>query len=187
MSTTPSFSVEEVVIDHAPAAAQRSSRVQKQLSQGLLLVAGAFFSYFLVSHFFMQSVRVTGVSMQPTLQNSQHCFLNRWVYYFRAPARGDIVVIRDPQDNGLAVKRIIGVAGDTLEVTNGPVLLNGRPLREPYLAEGTMTFPGPSFSKQILRCGKSEYIVMGDNRLNSADSRNYGPVSRNRILGLIIR
>lgn len=166
---------------------RRTSRSRSQLLQLVLVVLGALLSYFIISTFFLQSVRVDGASMSPTLHDSQHCFLNRWIFYVREPARGDIVVLRDPQDGGLAVKRIIGVSGDKVDLSNGPLLLNGESLDEPYLAPGTKTYPGPKYHSQSLDCGKGQYIVLGDNRNNSMDSRNYGPVPRQNILGLIIR
>jgi signal peptidase I len=124
--------------------------------------------------------------MQPTLRNGQHCLLNRWVYLVRAPRRGDVVVLRDPTDNGLAVKRIIGVAGDRVELSSGDLILNGSKLKEPYLREGLPTYPGPKLRQQTIECHEGQYVVMGDNRMNSADSRNYGAVGRENILGLIV-
>lgn len=164
------------------------SVVWRHAAQALLVAAVAFGSYYFISNFFLQSVRVTGVSMQPTLHNAQHCFLNRWVLHFREPHRGDIVVLRDPTDNGLAVKRVIGVEGDVVEFKGrGEIYLNGQKLKEPYLADGMPTYPGTRRDEQVLKCGKRQFVVLGDNRLNSADSRNYGPVLRQNILGLIIR
>lgn len=165
----------------------RLGRVQRQLIHCLLALMVAYGSYFVFSTYFIQSVRVTGSSMLPTLRDTQHCFLNRWIFLVRSPRPGDVVVLRDPADQGLAVKRVIAVEGDTVTVqTRGEVLLNGRKLQEPYLLAGTPTFPAPHLREQTLVCGKGEFVVMGDNRMNSADSRNYGPVPRGNILGLVV-
>jgi len=153
-----------------------------------LSVAGlALLSYFLVSHFFLQSVKVVGRSMVPTLQDSQQYLLNRWVYHFRAPQRTDVVVIRDPTDQGFSVKRIIGVAGDSVLLKGGEVFVNGRKLAEPYLAPNMSTYAFGKTGDQLIVCGKDQYFVLGDNRMNSADSRTYGPIPRQSILGLIVR
>ena len=159
----------------------------QQLYQCFSVAALAMASYFVISHFVLQSVTVVGVSMVPTLQDSQHYFLNRWMYLVRTPQRNDIVVIRDPIDNGYSVKRIIGGPGDAITLKAGHVYVNGRKLDEPYLSPGTPTFPYSAVTEQVIQCGKNQYFVLGDNRKNSTDSRTYGQVPRARVLGLIIR
>ncbi len=147
----------------------------------------AMTSYLLISHFFLQSVTVMGRSMTPTLYDSQRYLLNRWVFLVRAPQRGEVVVIRDLIDNSYAVKRIVAGPGDDLQIREGKVFLNGTELHEPYLAPGTETYASARYKEQEFRCAKDEYVVLGDNRMNSADSRVYGPIPRSHILGLIIR
>jgi signal peptidase I len=156
----------------------------QQVSQCVVISVLALTSYLLISHFFLQSVTVMGRSMTPTLYDSQRYLLNRWVFLVRAPQRGEVVVIRDLIDNSYAVKRIVGCPGDDVLVRDGNVFLNGTELKEPYLAPGTKTYP---FKEQEFKCAKDEYLVLGDNRMNSADSRVYGPVPRSHILGLIVR
>ena len=144
-------------------------------------------SYFVISHFLLQSVQVVGESMVPTLQDSQHYLLNRWLYLLRAPKRLDIVVIRDPLDNSYAVKRVIGLAGDSVFLTGGSVYINGVKLDEPYLSKGMPTFTYSRRAEQLVKCGHDQYFVLGDNRSNSVDSRTYGVVPREKILGAIVR
>jgi signal peptidase I len=159
----------------------------QQFYQCLSVAALAMASYFVISHFVLQSVTVVGVSMVPTLQDSQRYLLNRWLYLIRAPQQNDIVVIRDPIDNGYSVKRIIGTAGDAIRLKDGHVYVNDRKLEEPYLAPGTPTYTYVKAKEQSIQCGKNQYFVLGDNRKNSTDSRTYGLVPRDRILGVIIR
>ena len=154
--------------------------------QILALAALVIASYFFVSRFLLQSVKVVGVSMAPTLLDSQRYLLNRWVFYVRSPHRADVVVIRDPADSGFSVKRVVAVCGDSLYLKDGDVYLNGRKLSEPYLAPDTPTFTNSKFKNQLIVCGKNQYFLLGDNRMNSADSRSYGPVARGNILGLIV-
>jgi signal peptidase I len=168
-------------------AEPRSSRsVLQQVCQSLLVAAMALVSYFIASHFLLQSVTVVGGSMSPTLQDTQRYLLNRWIFLCRAPRHNDVVVLRDLIDNSYAVKRIVGEPGDTIYLKAGKLYLNGKQLEEPYLPAGMPTFTSSQFNEQLFRCGKDEYFVLGDNRMNSADSRTYGPVPRGNLLGLII-
>lgn len=170
-----------------PVRFPRHHSLAQQLSQVLLVGALALASYFLISHFLVESVRVVGESMHPTLENSQRYLLNRWVLYLRAPHRGEIVVIRDPLDDGLSVKRVVAIAGDRINIKDGMIYVNGKRLSEPYLQPGTPTFAGPYLDEQQFQCQPGQFFVLGDNRNNSVDSRAYGPVSRRAILGLIVR
>ena len=157
--------------------------------QGLLalLVLVAAYGFSIFSHeYIVQSVQVDGTSMAPTLPNAQRYLLNHLVYRFRAPKPSDIVVLRDPEDNGLAVKRIVARPGDAVYVQGGHLFVNGQALPEPYLEEGTKTFASVRYRSQMWICGVDQYFVMGDNRNNSADSRVYGAVPRQNILGMII-
>jgi signal peptidase I len=165
---------------------QLTSLVQ-QICQCLAMGALAVGSYFLVSRYVFQSVEVSGASMSPTLQNSDHYFLNRWSYNFRAPLRGEIVVVKDPTDGAYCVKRVVGLPGESLYFSNGRLFINGRELREPYLPKGTKTFLPAVSGEELVTCGKDDYFVLGDNRSNSFDSRFYGPIARANILGVVMR
>src|SRR6266478_127352 len=143
----------------------------QQIFQCLSVAALAMASYFVISHFVLQTVQVVGVSMVPTLNDSQLYVLNRWVFYFRPPYRNDVVVLRDPIDKGFAVKRVIGLSGDQIFLKDGKVYVNGQRLEEPYLAPGTPTFPYPGRNERLITLGKDQFFVLGDNRNNSADSR----------------
>ena len=151
------------------------------------LIAGfSYGSFHFVTRYVMQSVHVIGQSMSPTLHDNERYVLNRWVYHVRDPKPSEIVVLRDPADNCYAVKRIVAKQGDTVVVKKGHLFINGKELQEPYLPQGTPTFPGPKYDEQMWICGVNQYFVLGDNRNNSADSRIYGAVSRQNILGMVV-
>lgn len=147
----------------------------------LLLSAG---SYFLVSRYVLMGVQISGTSMSPTLFNGERYVLFRCPYLWRAPRQGEIVVIKDPEDHGLSIKRIVATPHDTIEIRRDGVYVNQAKLAEPYLA----SFASFATCEQPIRptrLGADDYYVLGDNRGRSADSRSYGPVSRKDILGLI--
>jgi signal peptidase I len=158
----------------------------KQLFGCVLVAVLAFGSFQFFTHYVIQSVQVVGASMSPTLHDSERYVLNRWVYHVREPQLRDIVVLRDPVDNGYAIKRIVARQGDAVHLKGGKIFVNGKLLEEPYLPAGTPTFPNPNYREQFLVCGVDKYFVLGDNRNNSADSRIYGAVPRQNILGLVV-
>jgi signal peptidase I len=169
------------------AKPKRGFTLLRQIFQCLVVACLGLTSYYVISTYFVQSVQVVGSSMVPTLHDSDHYLLNRWVYHFRSPSRQDIVVIRDPSAKCFSVKRIIGVGGDSVFLKDGSVFLNGRKLDESYLPDGTPTYALGKVQEQLILCGKDQYFLLGDNRMNSADSRVYGLVPRQNILGLIVR
>ena len=171
---------------HAFRAIEQTISIPQQIVQLLVLTVFAIAGYFLISHYILQAVKVEGVSMVPTLHNADQYYLKRWVYYLRTPQRGDIVVIKDPTDGTFAVKRIIATSGEALFLKkDGRVYVNGEKLSEPYLAPGTSTFTCDKAREEMVSIGQGKFFVLGDNRNNSFDSRYYGPIPRQNILGVI--
>jgi len=158
----------------------------KQVLTCLLVAVLAYGAFQFVTRYVLQSVQIVGASMSPTLHDSERYVLNRWVYHVRDPKPQDIVVLRDPADNCYAVKRIVAKQGDRVFVKDGHLFVNGKLVNEPYLAPNTQTYATPKYHDQMWICGVNQYFVLGDNRNNSADSRMYGAVPRENILGLVI-
>ena len=169
----------------ASSPTKRPTAIQQVIQLACATVV-AVASYYFATHFVFQTVVVDGDSMDPTLRNSQRFMLNRVEYYFREPQSGDIVVIKDPEDGGLSIKRIVAVAGQTVELSGGGVLVNGMRLKEHYLRPGTRTYSYHVYDHEKIPCGREQFFVMGDNRANSADSRVYGPGPRQNILGVVV-
>jgi signal peptidase I len=170
----------------APTKAAKDPQAYLRQSMQLAIASVlAFLVYLFITHFILESVQVVGPSMMPTLHNADHYFLKRWIYYVRAPRRGDVIVLKDPTDGEFAVKRIIGVAGDSVCLRDGYVYVNGRKLDEYYLPRGTATATCTAQNISFIGCGKDRFFVMGDNRDNSFDSRYYGPIPRGNIMGVI--
>lgn len=151
--------------------------------------------------------RVDGLSMEPNLDSGEMLLVNRqiymhfdlystvdWlpfvdhqekkiVYPFHPPQRGDIVVLHPPIDQGKPyIKRVIGLPGETVSVHDGAVYINGERLEEPYLNGAATSWAG-SIQEEETILGENEVFVMGDNRNNSTDSRIFGPISIDEIIG----
>jgi signal peptidase I len=183
-STTSTWSVEIATAQTSSTAPRKKGAKLKHL---LLAVWVALFSltgYYLISQYVVTAVQVQGRSMVPTLKDGERYFLNRIVYKWRAPVRGDVVVIKDPGHSDYAVKRIVGLPGESLSLMDGAVYLNGTRLSEPYLPRGTRTLT-PDRQQKFVKLPQDRYFILGDNRGNSEDSRNYGAVHRDQIVGLI--
>jgi signal peptidase I len=140
-------------------------------------------SYLFFSRVVVMAVEVQGVSMSPTLQNGDLVLLNRFAYIRRLPQRGELVVLRDPETEELVVKRIIGMPEERVAAGADYAFVNGRLLFEPYIPQAAKTLV--ESPKNSILIPKDCFYVLGDNRHYSVDSRSFGPVQRERILGVI--
>jgi signal peptidase I len=160
-------------------------RLVKHLALYLVVAAGTYAVFQFAHRHILQTVQIQGTSMSPTLPDAKCYLLNRVVYMFREPKPAEIVVLRDPETNSYAIKRVVAKPGDSVYVQGGHIYVNGQELPEPYLDTDTKTFPGGRYRAQLWVCGVNQYFVLGDNRNNSADSRIYGTVPRQSILGMV--
>lgn len=147
---------------------------------------------------FIQNYRIDGTSMEPNFHNGQFLIVNRWSYCpgihvdvpivnvelwsktwcVREPRRGDVVIFEYPRDPSRDfIKRVIGLPGETVEVREGKIYVNGAIVPEPF-------GPNPgSYTSAPITLGPDEVFVMGDNRNNSSDSHLWGPLSEDKIIG----
>ncbi|MBW3666642.1 MAG: signal peptidase I [Actinobacteria bacterium] len=156
-----------------------------------------------VKTFLVQPFWIPSESMVPTIEVNDRVMVNKLAYELGEPQRGDVVVFRDPAEPDLdesipeavirsvleavgvrtrgrddLIKRVIGLPGETVEIRGNRVLVDGAPLEEPYLDDGaTMPDEGP------FRVGEDEVFLMGDNRQFSFDSRRFGPIGLEDVIG----
>jgi signal peptidase I len=156
----------------------------------------------LVKTFLVQPFWIPSESMLPTIEVNDRVMVNKLAYRLGEPERGDIVVFRDPRAPELEeslpeavirsvleavgvrtrgrddlIKRVIGLPGETVEIRGNQVLIDGEPLDEPYLHEVDMPDEGP------FQVGEDQVFLMGDNRNSSFDSRRFGPVPLDQVIG----
>ena len=160
-----------------------ASSGRRQLFKFGVLILLCFCSYLFFSRMVVTAVEVKGASMSPTLTAGDRFLLNRFAYLHREPQRGELVVLKDPETEELIVKRIVGLPCETVLMQNDVPYVNGHRLYEPY-ARGTLRTNHIPFGKATV-VPRDRYYVLGDNRSRSVDSRKFGTVSRESILGVI--
>ena len=130
----------------------------------------------------LQLARIEGQAMAPTLGNQDRVIVNRLAYAMSSPQRGDVVMLRYPRDQRkLFVKRVIAEGGDTLRIEDGRVYVNDRLLDDAYVAPDARTHE--NLGNQVIPA--HQYFLMGDRRNNSSDSRHWGLVQEDLILGRV--
>jgi signal peptidase I len=145
----------------------------------ILLVSFALVFGF-VRPFVVEAFYIPSQSMVPTLKVQDRVLVNKFIYRFTEPQRGDIVVFKSVEGGGDdLIKRVVGVPGDEIAVRGGTLFVNGEPQKEHYVNE---KFPDRSFSARTT-VPDGHYFMMGDNRANSRDSRFFGPVPKKNMEG----
>jgi signal peptidase I len=130
--------------------------------------------------FLYQPVKVEGTSMAPLLSDQERIFINKFVYRFEPIQRGDVVVFWYPMDPSKSfIKRVVGLPGETVEIRQGRVYVNGKLVPEPYVPP---QYEDLSDFAQV-RVARDSYFVMGDHRISSNDSRVFGAVASKFIYG----
>lgn len=130
---------------------------------------------------FFEPLRVEGRSMAETLEHNEFLIVSRADYFFGEPARFDVVICRYPnRGRDQFVKRLVGLPGDTVEIRNASLYINGSAMRESHICYPANYYYAP------YTLSENEYFVLGDNRSNSNDSHLIGPLTRSQIIGRVL-
>jgi len=161
-----------------PGDEEKKEPQKSWLRDALESILPALVIVLFINAFLAQATRVEGQSMEPNLHPNQRLIIEKVSYRFDMPERGDIVVLKLPgRRSEPLIKRVIGLPGETVEIHGGQVFINGKPLKEPYLR--TRTYGDMPPRKVPEGC----IFVLGDNRNASNDSRFFGPVPLENIVG----
>lgn len=167
-SVLPGAAVLEPAVEIAP----KRSNLLREIVETVLLTA----IIFLIVNVIIGRFRIESVSMEPNLVEGEYVIVDKVSYMLHPPERGDIVVFEKPNQPDL-IKRVIGLPGETVEVHDGRVWVDGVALDEPYIANP------PNYTMPARLIEPDQYFMLGDNRSNSSDSHLWGTVPLKDIVG----
>ena len=154
----------------------------RNLIEWVVIIVGALLVAFVVKTFLVQAFYIPSGSMLPTLQEQDRVLVNKLSYDLHGVERGDIIVFKGPeQAQGEVknlIKRVIGLPGETVEAHDGFIFVDGKQIKESYLGPDVTTGP-----LEPIKVPPNHYWVMGDNRPNSKDSRYFGAIDEDLIIG----
>lgn len=152
-----------------------------KLGEWILCIIVAVILTFLMKTFLFNITEVSGASMNSTLKDKDRVVFEKITTYTKNYKTGDIIVLKPVDEDDLFIKRIVGVPGDSVEIKNGSVYINGKLLKETYLDPNT-----PTENDLKITLDSSHVFVLGDNRINSKDSRIIGPIPIENIKGHVV-
>jgi len=160
-----------------------------ELSKTVLIVVALVY---ITRGFFLQPFIVDGASMEPKLHTNDYLLVDKISYRFTQPKRGDVIVFKYPNDTSVNyVKRVIGLPGETIRIDNGKVYLinsanpQGLLLNEPYINNSALTLLSDGQTKEDFPVPADNYFVMGDNRPESSDSREWSYLPKKDVIGRV--
>jgi signal peptidase I len=136
--------------------------------------------------FIISPQEINGQSMDPFFHNGEYILTNKVIYKFRDPQRGDIVIFKSPKNKEIDyIKRIIGLPGERVKLHENVFYVNDQAVEEPYIPTDTPIYGGSFLQEDMeIVVPEGKYFVVGDNRPHSADSREFGPISKEDFIGM---
>lgn len=160
---------------------KKEKKVKSEILEWIIMLATAVVLAFLIKTFILSVTLVQGPSMEPTLRTGDKLLVNRVGFMVDDLEYGNIIEFHSPEDENVDfIKRVIAVEGDTVEIIDSKVYVNGKQLTEEYTSTNGET---EFFTDSYWEIKKGEVFVLGDNRPNSNDSRSFGPINKDSIVG----
>ncbi len=150
----------------------------KTILRDVLITLAIALAIFFILRTTVQAYKVIETCMEPNYVEGEWLLASKATYWFHEPERGDVIILDPPfETEEVYIKRLIALPGDTVEVKDGAVYINGTALEEPYIMEA------PTYTFSPTELGEDEYFVLGDNRNNANDSHSGWTISRDAIIG----
>jgi signal peptidase I len=152
----------------------------KTILRDILITLAIALVIFLLLRVSVQAYKVRENCMEPNFYEDEWLLAGKAAYWWGEPQRGDVIILEPPFDSDYPfIKRIIAIPGDTVEVKDGKVYVNGTALEEPYIKEA------PAYSYPLTELGEDEYFTLADNRNNANDSHVWGKLPRENIIAKV--
>ena len=163
-----------------------NDKVKREIKEWGESIIIAFILAMIIRTFVVQAFKIPSGSMRPTFLEGDRILVNKFIFRFKGPQRGDIIVFRYPEDKKKDfVKRLIAKDGEVVEIKDGAIYINGKLVEEPHTIRGTYYYNRGDYGKmgQKIKVPPNSYYVLGDNSSSSRDSRYWGFVPKKNLLG----
>lgn len=166
-----------------------NERIKREIKEWGESIIIAFILAMVIRTFVIQAFKIPSGSMKPTFLEGDRILVNKFIYRFKEPQRGDIVVFRYPEDKKKDfVKRLIAKGGETVEIKDGNIYINGKLIEQPHILRDIFYYNRGDYGEidQKIKVPPASYYVLGDNSSSSRDSRYWGFVPKKYLLGRAI-
>ncbi|KKR81445.1 MAG: Signal peptidase I [Candidatus Daviesbacteria bacterium GW2011_GWA1_41_61] len=172
-------------LEFDPEGQSLGDRIKNNLVELIEFIAIIGAILVVVRFFVAEPHKVSGSSMVPNFHDGDYIITNKVATQISQPQRGEVIILKNPRNmDQVFIKRVIGLPGDRVMVSGGKVYINGQPTAELYLPKGTRTYGGASLSEgEELTVPQGRYFIMGDNRGGSSDSREWGTIGKDLVVG----
>jgi len=169
----------EISEDETPDTKSKGRLFFDFLKETVFIIIAAFLISLIIRFFVVEAFNIQQHSMEPTLHDGERVLVSKCIYRFTPTSYGDIIILESPMNSSDFVKRVIATEGETVELKEGELLIDGKAIEEPYIKFVDLSNYGP------VEVPEDKIFVAGDNRPNSLDSRIFGPIPEDNVVGKV--